>query len=36
LNNLGSKESFIVRLGEDVRQSMNVTFKNRWKVATKI
>lgn len=36
LNHLGSKESFIVRLGEDVRQSMNVTFNNRWKVATKI
>lgn len=36
LNHLGSKESFIVRLGEDVRQSMNATFNNRWKIATKI
>lgn len=36
LNHLGNKESFIVRLGEDVRQSMNATFNNRWKVATKI
>lgn len=36
LNHLGSKESFIVRLGEDVRQSMSTTFNNRWKVATKI
>lgn len=36
LNHLGSKESFIVRLGEDVRQSMSATFGNRWKVAKKI
>ena len=36
LNHLGSKESFIVRLGEDIRQSMLATFNNRWKVASKI
>lgn len=36
LNHLGNKESFIVRLGEDVRQSMLTTFNNRWKVSTKI
>jgi len=36
LNHLGSKESFIVRLGEDVRQSMSATFNNRWKIAVKI
>lgn len=36
LNHLGEKESFLVRLGEDIRQSMTATFNNRWKVATKI
>lgn len=36
LNHLGKKESLIVRLGEDMRQSMCATFNNRWKVATKI
>ena len=36
LNHLGDKESFIVCLGEDVRQSMMTTFNNRWKVTTKI
>lgn len=36
LNHLGNKESFIVRLGEDIRQSMLATFNNRWKVAKKI
>ncbi|KKR46924.1 MAG: hypothetical protein UT90_C0014G0013 [Parcubacteria group bacterium GW2011_GWA1_40_21] len=36
LNHLGNKESFIVRLGEDIRQGMLATFNNRWKVATKI
>jgi len=36
LNHLGNKESFIVRLGEDIRQGMLVTFNNRWKVSNKI
>lgn len=36
LNHLGNKESFIVCLGEDIRQSMSATFNNRWKVASKI
>lgn len=36
LNHLGNKESFIVCLGEDIRQSMLATFNNRWKVVTKI
>lgn len=36
LNGLGNKESFLVRLGEDVRQSMMTTFNQRWKVSTKI
>lgn len=36
LNHIGSKESFIVRLGEDIRQSMLTTFNSRWKVANKI
>ena len=36
LNHLGEKESFLVRLGEDIRQSMTATFNNRWKVAVKI
>ncbi len=36
LNYIGNKESFIVRLGEDIRQSMLSTFNNRWKIATKI
>jgi hypothetical protein len=33
LNHLGEKESFLVRLGEDIRQSMTATFNNRWKAA---
>jgi len=36
LNHLGEKESFLVRLGEDIRQNMMATFSNRWKVAKKI
>lgn len=36
LNCLGNKESFIVKLGEDIRQSMLATFNNRWKVSNKI
>ena len=36
LNHIGNKESFIVKLGEDIRQSMLTTFNNRWKVANKI
>ena len=36
LNHLGEKESFVVRLGEDIRQSMMATFNNRWKAAKKI
>lgn len=36
LNHLGNKESFVVCLGEDIRQSMSTTFNNRWKVASKI
>ena len=33
LNNLGNKESFIVRLDGDIRQSMVKTFDSRWKSA---
>jgi len=33
LNHIGSRESFIVLLGEDIRQSMLATFNNRWKIA---
>ena len=36
LNYIGNKESFIVRLGEDIRQSMLATFNNRWRGVTKI
>jgi hypothetical protein len=36
LNHLGDKESFLVSLGEDVRQSMLATFNNRWKISQKI
>ena len=36
LNHLGNKESFIVSLGEDIRQSMMATFNSRWKVCVKI
>ncbi len=36
LNFLGNKESFIVLLGEDVRQSMLAMFNGRWKVSTPI
>ena len=33
LNNLGNKESFIVMLGDDIRQSMLQTFNSRWQSA---
>ena len=33
LNNLGNKESFIVRLDDDIRQSMLKTFNSRWQSA---
>jgi|SRR3990167_7007812 len=36
LNHLGNKESFLVHLGEDIRQSMLATFNNRWKVSKKL
>lgn len=36
LNGLGMKESFLVCLGEDIRQSMNATFNRRWKDSQKI
>ena len=36
LNHLGNKESFIVRLGEDLRQSMLAIFNSRWKVSKKV
>ena len=36
LNYIGNKESFIVLLGEDIRQSMVSTFNSRWKIATLI
>lgn len=36
LNHLGNKESFLVRLGGDIHQSMQATFNSRWKGATKI
>jgi len=32
-NDLGRKESFIVLLGKDIRQSLLSTFNSRWKVA---
>ena len=32
-NNLGEKESFIVILGKDIKQSLEATFNSRWKVA---
>ncbi|MCH7805901.1 MAG: hypothetical protein IH995_01980 [Proteobacteria bacterium] len=35
LNYLGQKESFIVKLGEDIRQSMLATFNTKWSAATK-
>lgn len=35
LNHLGNKESFITRLGDDVRQSMRALFDTRWKTAVK-
>jgi hypothetical protein len=34
LNHLGNKESFLVSLGDDVRQSMLTLFNTRWSVAT--
>jgi hypothetical protein len=36
LNYLGNKESFVVCLGDDIRQSMQATFNSRWKVSVKI
>jgi hypothetical protein len=36
LNYLGKKESFLVLLGDDIRQSMLATFNSRWKVASSI
>ncbi len=35
-SHLGTKESFIIGLGEDTRQSILSTFNNRWKAANKI
>ena len=36
LNFLGEKESFLVLLGDDIRQSMLATFNSRWRVASSI
>ena len=36
LNHLGKKESFVVRLKEDVRQAMLATFNRRWKVGISV
>jgi len=36
LNHLGKKESFVARLGEDIRQSMKATFNRRWKISNPI
>ena len=36
LNNLGKKESFIVLLGADVRNSLNQTFDSRWQSAVSV
>jgi hypothetical protein len=36
LNHLGKRESFIVKLDEDIRQSMIATFHHRWKVAAQV
>lgn len=34
LNYLGNKESFIVLLGDDIRQNMISTYNSRWKIST--
>lgn len=34
LKDLGSKESFIVELGEDIRNSMDLVFDTRWSAST--
>ena len=36
INSIGKKESFLILLGEDVRQCMLAQFNNRWKSATVI
>jgi hypothetical protein len=36
LNNLGGKESFIVVLGSDIRNTINQTFDSRWQSAVSI
>lgn len=36
LNFLGKKESFIIKLGEDMRQTVLGVFNRRWKIAEKI
>jgi len=35
-NDIGSKECFFVKLGEDIRQSMLSTFNNRWKISSEL
>jgi hypothetical protein len=35
-NHLGNKESFLILLGEDIRQNMLISFNTRWKTATQI
>lgn len=36
LNHLGNKESFLVRMGEDIRETMLSTFNRRWKISSAI
>ncbi len=36
LKDLGSKESFVVKLDEDIRKSMELVFANRWNVSKKL
>lgn len=36
LNYIGNKESFIVLLGDDIKQNMYSTFNSRWKIATAV
>jgi hypothetical protein len=36
LNHIGNKESFIVLLGDDIKQNMYATFNSRWKISTAV
>lgn len=36
LKDLGTKESFIIRMGKDIKDSMETIFNRRWKIAASL